>query len=310
MRRLNINQIHYFLAIVKAKSFSEAAYDLFISQSSISKQIKSLEDELGIILFTRKSNQRTLTPAGQVFYRYATTMYEQHKDMLDELDRLKNSLVSTIRIGTIPIIPMYTNFNIGINLAFFNEYYKENSVNFDTYEAPQVDILHNLYNGYTDFAFVRQERIPNLNNFDFQVCSIDRMVIVCNRNHYLASKKTVSLKEAANYQLFLLSKESEVRSLILSAFKEQNLNLKIHGESLKPKIVQGMLTGGHDISILPDNVVDLQTFKQLCVIPLKEKIESRVLLVRLKKPNTSKLNQAFWNFWQDYGNTNLEQITL
>lgn len=52
---MDMNQVRYFLAIVKTKSFSEAAYELFISQSSISKQIKSLENELGVVLFERGS---------------------------------------------------------------------------------------------------------------------------------------------------------------------------------------------------------------------------------------------------------------
>ena len=56
---MDMNQVRYFLAIVKTKSFSEAAYELFISQSSISKQIKSLENELGVVLFERGSTERT-----------------------------------------------------------------------------------------------------------------------------------------------------------------------------------------------------------------------------------------------------------
>lgn len=295
---MNINQIHYFLAIVKTKSFSEAAYDLFISQSSISKQIKALEDELGITIFTRSSKQRVLTPAGQIFYRYAKQMYELHKDLLTEVEHYKNSMVCTLRIGNIPVIPMYTNFNIGAKLAMFQNSYKESPIKFETYEASQREILRDVYNGYTDFALVREECIPDSSNFDMQICAVDKMVLVCNKNHPLAKLKKVELKDISAYQLFLLGKESELRQPVMDAFAGENLKVKLHGESLKPKIIQGMLTVGDDVSILPDNVVDLHTFSQLCIVPLAKKIESKVVMLRLKDQNKSNLTQTFWHYWE------------
>ncbi len=298
---MNINQIHYFLAIVRTKSFSEAAYDLFISQSSISKQIKSLEEELGIKLFTRTSNQRVLTPAGQIFYRYAKNMYDLHKDMLSEIDQLKNNIVNTIRIANIPIIPMYRNFNIGANLAIFQDQHRDEQIKFETYEASQTDILRDLYNGFTDFAVVREERIPNPSDFDIRLCSADRLVVVCRKDHPLThnGKPTVSLDELTNYQIMMLGKESELRMPIIDMFAQHGLKIKEHGESLRPRIIQGLLTVGDTVSILPDNIVDLQTFDQLTTLPMSVDITSRAVLVRLKNNNHSKLLQEFWNYWQD-----------
>lgn len=300
VKTLNINQIHYFLAIVKTKSFSDAAYDLFISQSSISKQIKSLEDELGIPLFTRTSNKRTLTPAGELFYNYAKSAYELHRDMLLEMEQLKNNIVSSISVGNIPIIPMYTNFNIGVILAFFQESIKDASINFETSEASQIELLRMLHDGNIDFALVREERIPNIEDFDSQLCSSDKMVLVCKKNHPLAKKQQVSFNDIAQYQLFMLGKESELFDLIMSPFAKRNLKIKIHGESLKPKIIQGMLTSGNYVSILPNHVVDLNCFPELCTIELEETIESHVLFIRLKNRQKNKYKDLLWKFWQKY----------
>lgn len=186
---MNINQIQYFLAIVKTKSFSEAAYELFISQSSISKQIKALEEELDISLFNRGSGQRTLTPAGKIFYSYAKAAYEQHKEMLTEIDRLKNNLSTTIRLGNLPVAPMYLNFNIGADLALFQNNTKEKSINYDIFESTQSEILKELYNHNADLALVRLERIPEPDDFDSILVSDDLMVAVVNKDHPLAQKK-------------------------------------------------------------------------------------------------------------------------
>lgn len=293
---MNINQIQYFLAIVKTKSFSEAAYELFISQSSISKQIKALEEELNISLFNRGSGQRTLTPAGKIFYRYAKTAYEQHKEMLLEIEHLKNNMSSTLRLGNIPVSPMYLNFNIGADLALFQNNSQETSINFDIFEATQPEILKELYNRNADFALVRKERIPEVEDFDTILVSDDIMVAIVNKDHPLANAKELTLKEIAQHPLFLLSKETELRTPVLEAFAAQGLAINIHGESPRPKIIQGMVTESMDVSLLPKNVVDLASFSDLRRIPIKEQIKSQLVAVRLKDSKHTQLAQEFWEF--------------
>ena len=293
---MNFNQIQYFLAIVKTKNFSEAAYDLFISQSSISKQIKALESELGISLFNRNSQQRTLTPAGKIFYHYAKTAFEQHKEMLTEIEMLKKNITTTLRLGHLPVSPMYHNFNIGADLALFQKNHKEESINYDIFEGSQNDIIKELYNNITDLGLVRLERIPEPDDFDIIILSNDIMVAVVNKNHPLAGKKQLTLKETSKYPLFLLSKETELRTPLIEAFASQGLTLNIHGESPRPRIVQGIITESTDVSILPKNVVDLGSFGDLKIIPLKEKLTSKLAVVRLKEKKHSALAKEFWDF--------------
>lgn len=76
---MNFNQLKYFVAIVEQGSFWAAALEEYISQSSLSKQIKTLENELGVVLFNRSGNKITLTEAGQCFYEYALKLLEIKK---------------------------------------------------------------------------------------------------------------------------------------------------------------------------------------------------------------------------------------
>ena len=62
-----LQQLRIFKAIASEKSFTQAAEILFVSQPSLSKQIKTLENRLGILLFNRENNTITLTEAGKVF---------------------------------------------------------------------------------------------------------------------------------------------------------------------------------------------------------------------------------------------------
>ena len=65
---MNFNQLRYFVAIVKHGSFWSAALEEYISVFALSKQIKALETELGVVLFNRTGNKITLTEADQCFY--------------------------------------------------------------------------------------------------------------------------------------------------------------------------------------------------------------------------------------------------
>ena len=66
---MNFKQLSYFQDIVRTGSFTEAAEENFISQSVMSQQMKSLEEELGVILFERKNRGFHLTRAGKFFYQ-------------------------------------------------------------------------------------------------------------------------------------------------------------------------------------------------------------------------------------------------
>ncbi|MHB1451186.1 MAG: LysR family transcriptional regulator [Coriobacteriia bacterium] len=83
---MNFAQLQYFLAVAREGKFSTAAESSYVSQSSLSKQIKSLEEELGVDLFIRSSKGATLTPAGEVFLEFATKSYRRYEDLLVRLE--------------------------------------------------------------------------------------------------------------------------------------------------------------------------------------------------------------------------------
>ena len=81
-----LRQMQYFVSVVNANSFTEAAEQMYISQSAISQQMRALEDELGVELIHREKRRFSLTPAGEYFYRNSLRV-------LDEVERLKRESV-------------------------------------------------------------------------------------------------------------------------------------------------------------------------------------------------------------------------
>lgn len=79
---MTLSQIMYFLAVVKYKTFTQASDELYISQSSLSKQIKALELELGHTLFNREAKENTLTAEGERFLVYANKFSKDYAAMM------------------------------------------------------------------------------------------------------------------------------------------------------------------------------------------------------------------------------------
>ncbi len=96
-----LKQIKYFQAIVRCKSFSEAAGECFISQSAISQQIQALERELGVALLHRENRKFSLTPAGEYFYWKSLPLTADFEKLCKETVRIAQENNFIFRIGYI-----------------------------------------------------------------------------------------------------------------------------------------------------------------------------------------------------------------
>lgn len=83
-----LRQLKYFLAVVEAGSFTEAAAQCFISQSAISQQVQALERELGVELLYRENRKFTLTEAGKYFYQKGRILADEAERLCRETKRL------------------------------------------------------------------------------------------------------------------------------------------------------------------------------------------------------------------------------
>lgn len=108
---MTITQLRYFMVLTEEMSFTNAAKQLFISQSTLSQHILKLENELGVALFQRKASGLTLTLEGKYLQSTAATL-------LKELDSLPQSLADVRRISQKVVMPK--EFLIGIDSATFS----------------------------------------------------------------------------------------------------------------------------------------------------------------------------------------------
>lgn len=104
---MDINYICEFSVLAETCSYMEAADQLFISQSALSRHIKSLEEELGVQLFDRSTWKVSLSRYGAVFLPFARQIAATRYEYETALAAAQNACHGNIRIGTIPVMSHY-----------------------------------------------------------------------------------------------------------------------------------------------------------------------------------------------------------
>lgn len=104
---MNSRQLQYAVMLAEARNFSQVAQELDISQPALSKQIISLENELGVKLFDRSTNPLSLTPAGEFFVQKAEELLFEEDILLKTMDRYKSGENGRLTIGISPFRSLY-----------------------------------------------------------------------------------------------------------------------------------------------------------------------------------------------------------
>lgn len=137
---MEIHQLEYFLAVSTCMSFSTASMEINVSQSTLSHQIRKLEDELGVKLFIREPRSVRLSPAGEEFLEHTRKILAAIKTSQEAMQQYTNYIKGHLSIGAIPTIA-YLGFN-RIITKFIQSY---PGISVEIHEANTDDLLQWMY---------------------------------------------------------------------------------------------------------------------------------------------------------------------
>ena len=104
---MNLRDIKYILAVAETRHFGKAAERCFVSQPTLSGQIKKLEDQLGVVIFERTNRSVEVTPIGEEILAHARLLVEQ-ADAIEQVARAhQDPLAGPLRVGAIPTLSPY-----------------------------------------------------------------------------------------------------------------------------------------------------------------------------------------------------------
>jgi DNA-binding transcriptional LysR family regulator len=287
---MEIKQVQFFLAVVTTGSFSAAADELYITQSSISKQIIALEKELGVSLFDRSKRKIALTQAGESFLKHAQTLNADYQGMQAELSSYK-----TTPYFSILAIPVIAQYGITTHLARFKSAYPK--LNFMLDEREAATILPALNNHQYDLAFIRDYILDNEIHSFLKIAG-DKLQLVVSENHRLAGRKFVSLAELSNENFIMFDKGTTIHELTMDACHRAGFEPRIFYASLRVESILGLVSSNSGIALMMKKIFDFHKPLDVVAIPLQENIESKLVLAWLKNKKLNHQARIFVEFME------------
>ena len=148
----------YIQTIAFYRSFSRAADALYITQPALSRFVKNVEKDLGILIFDRENEPLKLTLAGQKYLEYITKLIELEEDMRIELKGRRNTNIDILRVAAIPTFSAYMSPCV---IPYFVKQYPQCNLKFDEYTNKYI--LNRLGARELDIAIMnRKPEIPDL----------------------------------------------------------------------------------------------------------------------------------------------------
>ena len=237
---MELKEARYILAIARHKSISKAAEALFISQPSLSKYLKNLEQQLGTRLFDRIGNGYFPTYVGERYLHYAEKIVEYGLEWDTELDDIMHQNHGRLNIA-IPI--MLGNSIIGPTLPRFRKQYPHVTVNM--MEAVNFVAEHTLTDHTVDLTFYNVHEFPR--DLDYQIIGKEEIVLVLSASSPAAHKAVD--KEGFRYPWLDLRLLKEEDFILL--YPDQNtggIALKLFSEyGMAPHVL--MYTRNSEMSI-------------------------------------------------------------
>ena len=282
---MEIRQVQYFLAIVDTGSFSAAAEDQFISQSSLSKMIIALEKELAVPLFDRSKRKVSLTDGGQAFLGHARKIYAAYQATLVELDGYR-SAADTFSIAAIPVLSQY---GIATSISQFRDLHPD--IHFSLEEIDGLNILPALTEHRFDLAFTRHNYLDHDQFASLEICK-DKLLVVVSKNNHHANRSSISLKELANDNFIVFDKVTGMHKLVMDECGKAGFEPTVFFSSHRKVSVFGLVGTNIGLALMPTQVYEYHRPPEVTAIPLVEHIECNIVLASLKNrplPRTASL---------------------
>jgi LysR family transcriptional activator of glutamate synthase operon len=288
-KAVEIRQIQYFLSVVDTGSFSAAADEHYISQSSLSKMIIALEKELVVTLFDRSKRKVSLTEAGEAFLRHARKLNADYRATLVELDGYKSS-ADSFSIAAIPVLPQY---GIATSISQFRDRYPH--IRFSLEEIDGFNIIPALTERRFDLAFTRHNYLDHDQFASLEICK-DKLLLVVSKNNRHATRSSISLKELSNDNFIVFDKVTELHTLIMDECGKAGFEPTIFYSSHRKVSVFGLVETNIGLALMPGKIYEYRRTPDVLAIPLDEDIECNIVLVYLKNRQLPKAALTFVDF--------------
>jgi DNA-binding transcriptional LysR family regulator len=252
MRKIELKQLEYFLAVADNLSFTKAAEEIHVAQPAISQQIKYLEFVLGVPLFNRDNKKVSLTEAGELFRKHANEVLacvDKAVQVIEELRGLERGSVSLAMSSTVATVLMADLVH-----EFRNQF---PDVKVRVSESMTSESIQRIQNGELDLAIVTLP-IQEENSLVVETLFDEDLEAIVSAKHPLAQENVdvVNLIDLTKYQWILANSSNGLRRLINDACAQKGFCPVVSIEVDRISSVKNLLIYSENgVTILPPTAV-------------------------------------------------------
>lgn len=295
---MNTEYLKEFITIARLSSFSRASEELCISQSSLSKHIAALEQELDIRLFNRTSRSVELSDVGKQLLPYAAgiTQMSQQLQSIAGRQALRDAQKRRCRRVCIASFPLMAAYNITGVIADFYRAHPDIAVS--TSEFEPFSIPHLLESKQFELAFVRPFR-SGMNEYDSIEYCCEDVIAVLPAAHPLADCPSIRLEQLKDENLILIGEQAELHSICVDLCVQAGFTPQISFSGLRPENIIDLVSLNMGVSILARHFYDYYKKPMVVGVDITPTTSTTIQLIRRKGRKLSPAAQIFWDYIQN-----------
>ena len=280
---INIELLKTFYIVAKYKNITKASNELLVSQSTVSKSIKNIEEQLDCQLFTRSKKGVELTKEGEILYNSTEKVLNILNNDLKKITKTKTINILVGKVLADKVLVPYINLfqkkypNIKINLSCTDIKGVKSKLKNDEVDIAIGYYIEDLEDNYEQKK-ISQELHP---------------IFVCNNNYKELINKKIKVKELEKYPYIISSKGATTYQYALDFFQENNLDITPTMEILGTSLITQLVKNGLGISILTKEFIEEELKNQkLFEIQLEQELETRhlTIITYKNKPLSKEIN--------------------
>jgi DNA-binding transcriptional LysR family regulator len=285
---MELRELKTFRTVATLLSFHRAAEVLNYAQSTISAQIKALEEDLGVRLFERLGKRIVLTEAGELLSQYSQKMLDIEAETLAEVRARKQPEGSL----TIRVPQSIGNTYIPVVVGEFRKRFPRVSFNFHTCAFHSLE--HELRTGVTDLAFLLAESIQSA-ALVAEPLRFERLLMVSDPGNPLALRSRVSVEDLADQPIFVAKADCGYRMMFEQMLTEARVEPKTLLEFNSIEMLKACLGKTRGVAMIPEIAARREIeLGELSVLKWEDQgTETAILMIRHKEKWLSPSLKAF-----------------
>lgn len=302
---MEISQLRAVLAIAKSHSFSRAAQELYLSQSTLSLQVAKLEKELGVTLFYRTTRTVHLTEAGEEFVKSAGDILRNIRLLSQNMSAYGGLMRGTLTIGAISSLEA---IHFSEMLASFYSLYP--SLNIDLQEEGSITLIEMLRSHRIAQAFVVVDDPALYPDLHFTYLGRDEYHLAVSRLHRLARRKTVEISDLENENLITHQGANGINAILDNAFQRAGVEPNVICRSSIPTIGFSLIEAGIGVGFFPAEIFSRMPSSGVAELSVTPPLYKNIYLATLAENEFSVLDKTFTDFvcewYKDQGEASAE----